>query len=101
VRDEEVTPSYAGNSSKVDFFLPRERLIVEAKMTRLGLGQKEVANELAIDATRYSQMLTVDTLICLVYDPSRKIVNPKSLENDVEASHGRLRIRAVVCSHGL
>lgn len=101
VRPEEVTPSYAGNASRVDFFLPRERIVVEAKMTRSNLGQKEVANQLAIDAARYAQMLTVDTLICLVYDPKRKCPNPKTLENDVEASGGRLKVRAIVCPQGL
>ena len=101
VRPEEVTPSYAGNASRVDFFLPRERIIVEAKMTRANLGQREVANELAIDAARYAQMMTVDTLICLVYDPGRQCSNPTTLENDVEASAGRLTVRAIVCPHGL
>jgi len=101
VRPEEFTPSYAGNASRVDFYLPRERIIVEAKMTRNNLGQKEVANELVIDAARYAQMPTVDTLICVVYDPGRKCGNPKTLENDVEASAGRLKVRAVVCPQGL
>jgi hypothetical protein len=31
VRPEEYTPSYAGSASRVDFFLPKERLVVEAK----------------------------------------------------------------------
>jgi hypothetical protein len=101
VRPEEVTPSYAGNASRVDFFLPRERVIVEAKMTRNNLGQKEVANQLAIDAARYAQMPTVDTLICLVYDPERKCANPRTLENDLEASASRLKVRAIVCPQGL
>jgi REase_DpnII-MboI len=101
VRPEEVTPSYAGNASRVDFFLPRERIIVEAKMTRANLGQKEVANQLVIDVVRYAQMQTVDTLICLVYDPERRCTNPRTLENDVEASAGRLTVRAIVCPQGL
>jgi hypothetical protein len=101
VRPEECTPSYAGNASRVDFYLPRERIIVEAKMTRNNLGQKEVANELVIDAARYAQMPTVDTLICVVYDPERKCTNPRTLENDVEASAGRLKVRAIVCPQGL
>jgi REase_DpnII-MboI len=101
VRPEEVTPSYAGNASRVGFYLPHERIIVEAKKTRNNLGQKEVANELVIDAARYAQMPAVDTLICVVYDPGRKYGNPRTLENDVEASAGRLKVRAVVCPQGL
>jgi hypothetical protein len=60
VRPEEVTPSYAGRASRVDFYLPRERIVVEAKMTRANLGQKEVANQLLIDVARYAQMPTVN-----------------------------------------
>jgi hypothetical protein len=101
VRPEEVTPSYAGHASRVDFFLPRERVVVEAKMTRASLGQKEVANQLTIDAARYAQMSAVDTLICLVYDPERRCTNPRTLENDLEASAGRLNVRAIVCPQGL
>jgi len=81
--------------------LPRERIVVEAKMTRDGLAQKQVANELIIDAARYSKMDSVDTLICLVYDPERRCPNPTALENDVAASGARLKVRAVVCPHGL
>lgn len=97
VRPEEWTPSYAGSSSRVDFFLPRERTVVEAKMVRSGLGQKEIANELIIDRARYALMPQVDNLICLVYDPSRRCTNPSALENDVSNHDGRLRVTVVVC----
>ena len=46
VRAEEVTPSYAGNSSRVDFYLPDARSVVEVKMTRQSLQQRQVADEL-------------------------------------------------------
>ncbi|NJO37381.1 MAG: hypothetical protein HC871_06855, partial [Rhizobiales bacterium] len=61
VRPEEWTPSYAGNASRIDFLLPRERTIIEAKMTRPNLGQKEVANELIVDVARYAKFPHVDT----------------------------------------
>ena len=77
VRPEEVTPSYAGNSSRVDFYLRAERVVVEAKMTRQNLKQKEVTDELIIDAARYSQMDHVDTLICLIYDPQMVLQQSK------------------------
>lgn len=100
VRPEEWTPSYAGNSSRVDFYLPRERVVVEAKMTRPGLGQKEIVNQLLIDVARYAQRQSVDTLVCLVYDPERRCENSATLENDIESSASRLRIRVVVCPRG-
>ena len=101
VRPEEYTPSYGGNASRVDFYLPRERIIVEAKMTRPTLGQKEVTDELIIDAARYAQMEGVDILICLVYDPDRRCSNPQTIENDIGKSRGRLTVRAIVCPRGL
>ncbi|WP_156332513.1 transposase [Rhodopseudomonas sp. AAP120] len=101
VRPEEHTPSYAGSSSRVDFHLPKERVVVEAKMTRASLGQKEVANQLIIDANRYRTVPGVETLICLVYDPEKRCQNPTALERDVEASGAQLCVKAVVCPQGL
>jgi hypothetical protein len=100
VRPEEWTPSYAGNSSRTDFLLPRERTIIEAKMTRSNLGQKEVTNELIVDAARYAKMPHVDNLVCFVYDPSRRCTNPNALEDDLAQGNGRLRVAAVVCPRG-
>lgn len=40
VRPEEWTPSYACNASRMDFLLKPEQVVVEAKMTKKGLGQK-------------------------------------------------------------
>jgi hypothetical protein len=100
VRPEEWTPSYAGNSSRMDFLLPRERTIIEAKMTRSGLGQKEVANELIIDVARYAKAPYVDNLVCFIYDPARLCTNPSALEDDLAHSGGHLKVTAVVCPRG-
>lgn len=97
VRPEEYTPSYAGKHSRVDFLLPRERIVVEVKMTRNGLGQKDVIDQLLIDVGRYSKLHHIDTLVCLVFDPERRCANPKGIESDVENSGGRLKVRVVVC----
>jgi hypothetical protein len=83
VRVEEWTPSYAGGSSRVDFLLPRERIVIELKKTRNGLGAKEVGNQLLIDAARYQSHPDCKNLVCFVYDPEGKIGNPKGLENDL------------------
>lgn len=101
VRPEEHTPSFAGNSSRVDFYLPAERILVEAKMTRNGLGQKEVTDQLINDVARYSKFDGIDTLICLVFDPDRRCKNPDSVENDVQGTGSRLTVRAIVCPKGL
>ena len=101
VRPEEVTPSYAGNSSRVDFFLPDARLVVEVKMTRQSLGQRQVADQLIEDAARYAAMPQIDKLVCLVYDPGKLCRNPIALERDVAESSRRLAVHAVVCPRGL
>lgn len=49
VRDEENTPSHAGLRSRMDLLLKHEQIVIETKMTRDNLGQRKVAEELAID----------------------------------------------------
>jgi hypothetical protein len=100
VRPEEWTPSYAGNASRTDFLLPEQKILIEAKMTRQGLGQREVTDELLIDAARYSKMPNVEHLVCIVYDPDHRCPNPAAIENDLARTDGRLRVTAVVCPRG-
>ena len=69
VRAEEVTPSLAGKSGRIDFLLKGERLAIETKMTRRSLGQKEVGDELIVDMKRYRSHPGLRTLVCFVYDP--------------------------------
>jgi hypothetical protein len=89
VRPEEWTPSYAGNSSRMDFLLKREQIVVEAKMTRKGLDQKEVANQLIQDKERYRAHPNCKVLVCLVYDPAGLCPNPVALEADLSESGGK------------
>jgi hypothetical protein len=42
IRPEEWTPSYAGGSSRMDFLLKQEKIVIEVKKTRKGLAAKEV-----------------------------------------------------------
>jgi REase_DpnII-MboI len=83
VRAEEWTPSYAGGSSRVDFLLPQEKVVIELKKTRNGLGSREVGNQLLIDIARYQSHPNCKNLICFVYDPEGRIGNSKGLENDL------------------
>jgi hypothetical protein len=96
VRNEEWTPSYAGASSRIDFLLKREQIVVETKMTRKGLNQQGVVNELSIDIERYRSHPDCKTLICFVYDPLGLCKNPIALENDLRGSRGTLRISVYV-----
>ena len=96
VRPEEWTPSYAGNASRMDFLLKPEQVVIEAKMTRKGLDQKEVGNQLAVDILRYQSHPDCKTLVCFVYDPSGKCNNPTVLENDLTKNHGNLNVVVIV-----
>jgi len=101
VRAEEVTPSVAGKSGRMDFLLKAEGLAVETKMTRKTLGQKEVGDELIIDMKRYRSHPDYRTLVCLVYDPSGYCHAAAALENDLSSVEGDFRTCVIVCPKGL
>ena len=82
VRPEECNPSYAGANSRTDFYLPEHEIFVEVKMTRSSLKDKEVGEQLIIDAARYKSRCK--TLICFVYDKGGYLKNPFGLKNDLE-----------------
>jgi hypothetical protein len=80
VRPEEHTPSYAGGSSRMDFLLKQEAIVVE---TKYNLTNKQLADQLAVDYARYRTHPDCKTLICFVYDPNGRIENPRGLEADL------------------
>ncbi len=96
VRNEEWTPSYAGKSSRVDFLLKREKIIIEVKKTRKPLGVKEVGDQLIIDIDRYKIHPDCNTLICFVYDPGFLIGNPSEIEVDLSGRHNNLDVHVIV-----
>lgn len=83
VREEEWTPSFAGASSRMDFLLKKENLVIEMKMARKGLGAKELGAELLVDVGRYRAHPDCKTLVCFVYDPDGRIKNPAGVERDL------------------
>lgn len=46
IRREEYTPSTGGTSPRMDILLKREQIVIEAKMTRKGLGKRKFENNL-------------------------------------------------------
>lgn len=83
VRPEDYVPSYAGGNSRTDFYLPQYETYVETKMTREGLRDREVGEELAIDIARYGDRCR--TLVCFIYDKGSLLSNPYGLISDLEA----------------
>lgn len=96
VRAEEWTPSYAGSSSRMDFLLKEDRLVIEVKKTRKGLGAKEVGEQLMIDIERYTAHPDCGTLICFVYDPDGKVANPVGIENDLNRETEKLKVITII-----
>ncbi len=96
VRREEWTPSYAGKSSRVDFLLKAEEIVIEVKKTRSGLGAKEVGDQLILDRERYSKMKGCRALLCFVYDPENRIANPGGLQADLNGEFDGFRVEAFV-----
>lgn len=84
VRPEEWTPSYAGGSNRMDFLLKEDEIAIEVKMTRNGLKDKELGDQLIIDIAKYQSHPNCKCLYCFVYDPDSNVRNPRGLEKDLE-----------------
>lgn len=96
IRAEEWTPSYAGGSSRVDFLLKAEQIVVEVKKSRAAMNPKDIGEQLIVDRARYAGHPDCKTLVCFVYDPDGRIGNPRGIERDLESHTGTLRVRVIV-----
>ncbi len=101
VRVEEGTESFAGKASRMDFLLSDEQIVIETKMTREDLRDREIGSELIEDIVRYSKHGKCKTLICLVYDPDHKIKNPPGLEKDLSKISTEIQVRILIVPKGL
>jgi hypothetical protein len=98
VRAEEFSPSYAGGSSRMDFLLKSEKIVLEVKMANANLRDKQVGEQLIVDISRYKQHPDASRLICFVYDPNGYIKNPFGLEADLSGKHKELDVKVIVVS---
>ena len=96
IRPEEWTPSYAGSSSKMDFLLKQEQIVVEIEKTRPGLNAKELGTQLIDDVARYKSHQDCSSLICFVYDPDERISNPRGIEKDLNRKEGELVVQVLI-----
>lgn len=92
VRREEWTPSYAGGSSRIDFLLKTERTVVEAKRVRVSQNAKEIGDELILDIAHYAAHPECEVLVAIVYDPDRRIENPRGFERDLTRDTSPVRV---------
>ncbi len=96
IRCEEWTPSYAGSSSRQDFLLKNEQIVIETKKTRKGLNNKVLADEIIIDITRYQMHPDCKKLICFVYDPENRIKNPRGFEKDLNKVTSEFAVKVFI-----
>jgi REase_DpnII-MboI len=96
VRHEEWTPSYAGKSSRMDFLVQSEQIVVEVKKARAGLSAKQLGDELIIDIARYKSHQSCKRLVCFVYDPDGLITNPAGIEADLNRTTDSLIVKVII-----
>ena len=96
VRPEEWTPSYAGGNKRMDFLIKDEEIAIEVKMTRKGLKDKEVGDQLIIDIANYQRHPNCKKLYCFVYDKDELIRNPRGLEKDLEKAPSNIAIKVFI-----
>lgn len=96
IRTEEWTPSYAGGSSRVDFLLKEEKIVIEVKKTRKGINDRELGKQLIEDKERYRSHPDCKKLICFAYDPEGRIVNPRGIENDLNTQADDFEVLIVI-----
>jgi hypothetical protein len=96
VRSEEWVPTYAGGSARTDFLIKTERVFVEAKMTRPGLSERDLVDQLIVDFSRYSAHPDCSAIVAIIYDPDHRILNPAAVEGDLSGERDGRPIRVVV-----
>lgn len=96
IRPEEGAPSYAGAASRMDFLLPEIETVVETKMKRGSLSKKKLREELIVDKEQYRKHPQCRFLICMVYDPSGEISNPRGFEDDLTEGIDELTTRVLI-----
>jgi hypothetical protein len=101
IQPEEWNPSYAGVQSRSDLMLKPERIVIETKMTRKSLSQRELVHQLIVDKTQYQAHPDCDTLICFVYDPDKRLKQATAIETDLSGNDGKVTTIVVVGPRGV
>jgi hypothetical protein len=94
-------PSYGGVRSRSDLVLKQERIVIETKMTRKSLAQKELALQLIRGKEQYRGNPDCGTLVFFGYDPERRLSNSGAIEHDLSNAHGRPTAVVVISARGL
>ncbi|RQO40413.1 hypothetical protein DBR39_05545 [Chryseobacterium sp. KBW03] len=100
IRTEEWNPSYAGSSTRSDFLLKDQQIVIEIKKTRNTLKAKQLGEQLIIDIAKYKTHPNCKLLYCFVYDPEGYISNPRGMENDLNSSSSEMKVKVKIVPKG-
>ncbi|MBB6559355.1 hypothetical protein HNP48_002022 [Acidovorax soli] len=96
VRDEDVVPYKAGQTSRIDFLLSSDEIGVELKYVRESMSDRTLGTQLLEDINRYRAHPSVKALVFLVYDPDRRIKKPEAMMKDLSGSHNECEVHVLI-----
>ncbi len=98
IEKEFVIPKFAGSSTRIDFILKNEQIGIEVKMTREGLKDKQLCEQLLLDIDRYFTLQTLKVLYCFIYDPDKRIGEPYLVKRDLEKKSNKENVvKVFIC----
>lgn len=96
IRREEWTPSYGGGAARMDILLKESGIVIEVKMTRDKLRDRELGEQLIIDIAKYQKHPDCKKLICFVYDPGGLVGNPSGLQSDLSKDNDDFGVEVII-----
>lgn len=93
---EDAVPNSKGSCSRVAFFIKDISTILEIKMTREGLKNKELGEQLNDDISKYPKRDDCDKIYFFIYDPNNYIENPEDFEDDFTSKRDNIMIKTII-----
>jgi hypothetical protein len=83
IRREEWTPSYAGGANRIDFIIKDKLIAIELKHAKKDSKAKDFGDQIIIDIEKYKGYKDLKHLICIIFDFSGFLPNPRGIESDL------------------
>ena len=100
IRPEESGGSFGGGSVRIDTLLAADGVAVEYKMTRPRLNAVALRKQLADDVMAHKENPKIRQLLFFVYDPAKRIDNPRGFEADLSKPVGGLETVRTIIQQG-
>lgn len=98
IRTEEHAPSYAGVNPRIDILLKKEQIVIEVKKTRSNLTLTDLRSALIVDKAQYQTHPDCKFLYFFIYDPEKRIKNPRGFERDLSDKAYGYETKAIIIS---